>query len=284
MNRLKIFFILSFTLLTGFAKAQYLTGPNGVKYFFWRTYNRPQHANIGDLVFVEMMGKTDKDSLVMSSYVQGHSFQIFVPSPSYKGCFYEMLTLMGEGDSAEVSVVADSFFLRSMGSPMPDFITPGSKLKITIKMISIVTKLEYDQRMAEDAKNADADQNTNIQKYIADNKLQMIKTSSGLYYQFPLKGFARRASLGDSVTVHYTGYFLDEKVFDSSIPDDRPITFKVGSEAIIKGWSEALQLMSIRDKILVIIPYQLAYGEKGGGVIPPYTPLIFEIELLDIKK
>ena len=232
---------------------------------------------------MELTGKTDKDSIVISSYVQGQQFQIFVPKPTYEGCFYEMLTLMGEGDSAEVSVVADSFFLKSMGNELPDFITPGSKLRITIKMVSVVTRKEYDERMVEEAKHADEFQMASIEKYIADNNLQMKKTSSGMYYQFPLKGFARRAALGDSVMVHYTGYFLDGKIFDSSIPRNEPFTFKVGTEHIIQGWNEALQLMSIRDRILIILPYQLAYGEKGGGLIPPFTPLIFEIELLNIK-
>ncbi len=111
----------------------------------------------------------------------------------------------------------------------------------------------------------------------------MTKTASGLYYQFPLKGFAKRVQPNDNVVVHYTGYFLDGKVFDSSIPRDQPFRFTVGAGNIIKGWDEALQLMSIRDRILIIDPYSLAYGEKGGSTIPPFTPLIFEIELLNIE-
>jgi len=263
--------------------AQYVSGPNGVKYFFWRNFNRPLHAKVGDVVFIDMIGKTDRDSIVISSYLQGGSFQIPVPPPTYKGCFYEMLTLMGEGDSAEVAVVADSLFEKSFGSALPDFITPGSIFKLTIKMVSIITKDEYDKRMAEEMKYADENQKEDIQKYIADHHLQMTKTESGMYYQFPLKGFARRVVPGDTVTVHYTGYFLDGKIFDSSIQRDQPFTFVVGTNAIIKGWNEALQLMCLRDRMLIILPYQLAYGEKGSGSIPPYSPLIFEIELLNIK-
>ncbi len=281
--RLRLCLLLTLVLLGGIAEAQYLTGPNGVKYFFWRSNNHPQRARIGDLVFMDFVGKTDRDSTVMSSYFQGEPFQIFVPKPTYKGCFFEMFTMMGEGDSVEVLVNSDSLFANSLGSELPFFIAPGSNFKITLKLVSIVTKEEYNLRMAEEAKHAQEIQTADIQKYIAKNNLQMTKTASGMYYQFPLKGFARRVKPGDNVYVHYTGYFLDGKVFDSSIPRNQPFSFKVGSGAVIKGWDEALQLMSIRDRLLIIVPYDLAYGEKGGSSIPPFTPLIFEIELLNIE-
>ena len=282
MIRSKIFLLLILSLISFAAEAQYLTGPNGVKYFYWRQSINKQTANIGDLVFMELVGKTDKDSIVMSSYFQGEAFQIFVPKPTYNGCFYEMFTMMSEGDSAEVSVVADSLFEKSLGSSLPSFITKGSKFRITLKLVSIVTKAEYERRIAEDAKRAPEIQAADIKKYISENNLQMQETPSGLYYQFALKGPARRVKVGDTVMVHYTGYFLDGREFDSSIPRNQPYTFIVGTGSVIKGWDEALQLMSIRDRLMVIIPYQLAYGEKGGSLIPPMTPLIFEIELLNI--
>jgi peptidylprolyl isomerase len=283
MNRYK-FLLLSFLLfIGGFANAQYLTGPNGVKYFFWRQFGTAQRANIGDLVFVELVGKTEKDSVIMSSYVQGQAFQIFVPKPTYKGCFFEMLTLMGEKDSAEVSVVADSLFLRTFGNEMPPFIRKGSKIRITVKMVSIVTKAEYDKRMIDEVKYANEIQEEDIQKYIKENNLQMTRTPTGLYYMFPLKSFANRVKPGDEVLVHYTGYFLDGKIFDSSIPRNQAFAFTVGSGAVIKGWDEALQMMSLGDKIKIILPYQLAYGASGSSTIPANTPLVFDIELLEIR-
>ncbi len=282
MNRYVLFLILLFTFTGEIANAQYLTGAHGVKYFYWSTKGHPQRARVGDLVFITVVGKTDKDSVVMSSYFQGEPFQIFVPEPTYRGCFYEMFTMLGEGDSAEVSVVADSFFVHSMGSTLPNFITKGSKFRVTLKLISIVTKEEYDLRMIEESKHAPENQAAEIARYISDNQLQMSKTESGLYYQFALKGFARRVKPGDTVFVHYTGYLLDGTTFDSTIPRNQPFVFIVGTGSVIKGWDEALQLMSIRDRLMVIIPYQMAYGEKGGSTIPPFTPLVFEIELLNI--
>jgi FKBP-type peptidyl-prolyl cis-trans isomerase FkpA len=281
MFRFLFLLCLSFTVIGG--NAQYLTGPNGVQYFFWKSDGGRDRAAIGDMVLMDMVGKTDRDSVVISSYVQGGPFQIFVPKPYYRGCFFELFTMMGERDSAEVQVVADSFFLQSMGSPLPYFITPGSKLRITLKLNTIITKAEYDKRMADEAKHAPEIQEGEIQRYISENNLQMTKTESGLYYQFPLKGAARRVVAGDTVIIHYSGYFLDGRMFDSSVDRNQPYVFVVGTGSVIPGMDEAVRLMNVKDRLLAIVPYQLAYGEKGGSTIPPVTPLIFEIELLDIR-
>ncbi len=82
--------------------------------------------------------------------------------------------------------------------------------------------------------------------------------------------------------VHYEGKLLDGKVFDSSYQRGEPIVLSVNG--VIKGWTEALQLMQTGDKWKLYIPYNLAYGERGaGGDIPPYATLIFDIELLSIE-
>ena len=86
-----------------------------------------------------------------------------------------------------------------------------------------------------------------------------------------------------NVKVHYTGMFLDGKVFDSSVQRGETIDF--GLNQVIKGWTEGVQLMPEGSKYKFYIPSQLAYGERGaGGVIPPNADLIFEIELIMINK
>jgi len=85
------------------------------------------------------------------------------------------------------------------------------------------------------------------------------------------------------VTTHYHGTFLDGNIFDSSVQRGQPASFPVNG--VIAGWTEALQLMEVGSKWRLFIPYHLAYGEHGHGqAIPPYTTLVFEVELLEIKK
>jgi FKBP-type peptidyl-prolyl cis-trans isomerase len=110
-----------------------------------------------------------------------------------------------------------------------------------------------------------------------------VKTSSGLKYIVNKKGAGPTPKAGQTVKVHYTGKFLDGKVFDSSIPRGEPFSFPVGMGNVIKGWDEAILAMSKGEKRILIIPPQLAYGEGGMGPIPPNATLIFEVELVDFQ-
>lgn len=97
-------------------------------------------------------------------------------------------------------------------------------------------------------------------------------------------GTGAQAEAGKTVSVHYTGKFQDGKVFDSSISRGEPITFPLGQGRVIKGWDEGIVLMKVGDKAQLIIPPELAYGERGaGGVIPPNATLVFDVELVAVK-
>jgi peptidyl-prolyl cis-trans isomerase A (cyclophilin A) len=108
-------------------------------------------------------------------------------------------------------------------------------------------------------------------------------TSSGLRYFVLQEGTGAKPKATSNVKVHYTGQFLDGKVFDSSVQRGEPIDF--GLNQVIPGWSEGVQLMSVGAKYKFYIPYHLAYGERGyPGAIPPKSNLIFEVELIKINS
>jgi FKBP-type peptidyl-prolyl cis-trans isomerase len=108
-------------------------------------------------------------------------------------------------------------------------------------------------------------------------------TASGMQYKVITAGKGKSPKATDQVTVHYTGKLIDGTVFDSSEPRGEPTTF--GVNQVIAGWTEALQLMKEGDKWLIFIPDNLAYGEAGagGGAIPPYATLIFEVQLIKVN-
>ena len=89
---------------------------------------------------------------------------------------------------------------------------------------------------------------------------------------------------GDNVTVHYVGTFQDGRVFDSSLDRNTPFTFTIGVGGVIRGWDEGLLGMKVGGKRLLVIAPDYAYGPQGSGPIPPDSTLIFEVELLDVKK
>ena len=120
--------------------------------------------------------------------------------------------------------------------------------------------------------------------YLAENgaKEGVITTESGLQYEVIASGDGAKPTTADQVIVHYHGMLTDGTVFDSSVDRGQPATF--GVTQVIKGWTEALQLMSVGDKWKLTIPSGLAYGDQGaGGVIGPGSTLVFEVELIGIN-
>jgi FKBP-type peptidyl-prolyl cis-trans isomerase FklB len=107
-------------------------------------------------------------------------------------------------------------------------------------------------------------------------------TASGLQYEVITEGTGEHPSKTDSVTCHYRGTLLNGTPFDDSYSRGTPITFAL--RGVIAGWTEALQLMSVGSKYKLYVPYQLAYGASDYGPIPGGSALVFEVELLAIKK
>ncbi|MDQ3846406.1 MAG: FKBP-type peptidyl-prolyl cis-trans isomerase, partial [Bacteroidota bacterium] len=106
-------------------------------------------------------------------------------------------------------------------------------------------------------------------------------TPSGLQYEVVVQGSGAKPTINDTVVCHYAGRLIDGTEFDNSYKRGEPATFPVSG--VIKGWTEALQLMPVGSKYKLYIPYNLAYGTNEAGPIPPGSLLIFDVELLKIN-
>ncbi len=121
-------------------------------------------------------------------------------------------------------------------------------------------------------------------KYLAENaqKEGVVTTESGLQYKVIKEGTGAKPAVSDKVRVHYEGTLIDGTKFDSSYDRKEPAEF--GVTQVIRGWTEALQLMKEGSVYELCIPYELAYGERGSGSIKPYSTLNFKVELISIVK
>lgn len=121
------------------------------------------------------------------------------------------------------------------------------------------------------------------EKFLKENQNRpgVQHTASGLQYQVLTEGTGRKPKATDTVRCHYHGTLIDGTVFDSSYQRGEPCEF--GLNQVIRGWTEGVQLMSEGAKYRFFIPYNLAYGEQGAGSdIPPYSALIFDVELIKV--
>lgn len=122
------------------------------------------------------------------------------------------------------------------------------------------------------------------QQYLAELKSKpgIQSTPEGVLYEVLTATEGRNPTASDEVKVHYAGYLIDGTKFDSSYDRGEPIVLNLNR--VIAGWTIAVPMMSVGSKYKLYIPYELGYGERGSGRIPPYSTLIFEIELLDIIR
>lgn len=119
-----------------------------------------------------------------------------------------------------------------------------------------------------------------IIEFLADSNQDAVRTRSGIYITKHIVGTGDSIKWGDPIKVHYKGYFMDGKEFDSSIKRGEPISFRVGS--MVAGWNEALPYLNVGGKATFVIPSHMGYGKRGfPGFVGPDRILLFDIEVLD---
>jgi FKBP-type peptidyl-prolyl cis-trans isomerase FkpA len=271
-------------------------------------YNIVSHKG-GDLIkegdFVSLNGiiKTEGDSVLNSTYESGRPAYLLLPKPQFKGDLPSALALLSEGDSVIVKLNADTIAKKG-GQPKP----PGFKGKYfvySLKIEKVIAKVKgepdsvFQKKITAFIKTntdaAKAAEPGKIQGYITAQKLTATKSASGLQTVVTTPGDGIKPNPGDTVVANYVGKFFNGKVFDTSLQDVAtkskiaqpgrpyaPLRVALGAHGVIPGLDEGLSAVSKGEKATFVIPSALAYGEQGGGPIPPSTPLVFDIEVVSI--
>ncbi|MND55162.1 putative FKBP-type peptidyl-prolyl cis-trans isomerase [compost metagenome] len=241
----------------------------------------------GDYVKFHMIYKTDKDSILQSTYKLKQPAEVIVriDTMADKSQVMEALTLLAKGDSATFRIGSDLLFKGAPASVQrPPFLASKRFLCYTIKVIDVKTPQQMEAEAKAAAAKRKVEEDKSISDYAKANNLQLSTTPSGLRYQITSKGNGVNAKAGDTINVHYTGKLLSGKKFDSSYDRNQPIEFMLGKNMVIAGWDEGLQLLKKGEKAVFVIPSGLAYGERAMGAdIPANSILVFDVELVDIK-
>ncbi len=262
----------------------YEISDEGLKYKFFEQTKEGDFPQIGDLVKLQMYYQIN-DSIIYDTRNNEEPVRFQITESQYEGDIYSALRMMRPGDSASFILSADSFFITSAGmKELPPFAKAGQELTFFIKMHEMQTKAAFEEEQKQQQMQNQAREMEMLKQYVEQNNITTEPKLSGLYYIVLEEGNGEPPVEGQAVTVHYTGTFLDGTVFDSSKEADKPFTFKYKVDPVIPGWVEALGYMNPGTKVKLIIPSQIAYGPQGyPGRIPPFTTLVFEVELLSVE-
>ncbi len=186
----------------------------------------------------------------------------------------EGVSLMHEGEKATLILP----YALAYGDKGYMGIPPYSNLVFDVELLDILSK---EEQLAAIERIA----NENLDKYLKDKGIKKsCKQPSGLVYCKTQDGTGGHPKAGSKVTVHYVGRLLDGTVFESSLERGAPLNLVLGTGRGLKGFEEGVMMMQKGEKATLVLPFNLAYGDRQIGIIPPFSPLVFDVELIDIEN
>ncbi len=236
-------------------------------------------------VAVNICYRTVTDSIFFQAFRQ---FQL--TEPHYEGSIDECFMMLSQGDSATFYIKAQPFFAQTLETELPKFIQPDDYMRIDIRMVEVKQVEDFNREIEafmswiEDFGDYEK---VIIKQYLDGQKLTVQPTESGLYIVPQIQTARTPVEVGDTVTIHYEGRFLNGKIFDSTRKRNEAFQYVYGQKwQVIPGIDEAVGKMHEGEKSMLIVPSHLAFGEQGNssGVIPAFTSVVFELEIVEVKK
>lgn len=280
-----VFGALSLLLFSCSDPSGYRKTSSGLEYLFFTENPKNLKAQPEDIMELDMVYRTESDSVLFDSReIIGSPFRMKMkPGLPEIATIDEGLGMMHLGDSARFVVDAETFFIVTQGREVPAGIVPGSKLIFDVKMKNIFNMDTYRAKKNETFASSAEEEEAMLKQYLQVSNITVEPRTSGLYFAEETKGSGKKPEAGKKIVIHYTGTYINGQVFDSSLERNEPFEFTFGGAEVIPGLEEGISYMKEGGKATLIIPSPLAYGDKQVNKIPPYSTLIFYVELLEVK-
>ena len=289
-------FVLIFLFSVSCKKGKEMKTESGFKYILYTESKGPK-AQIGDYITMDMVYRNNKDSILFDSRLNGSPIRFRLEKIPFKGSFEDGITYLAANDSATFFVPADSlynFLYTERGaektSQEETAFIPGSLLKFEIKLLKIQSEADAEEEMNVEFSRMEKQERVDLAHYIDAKKISVPPDDSGYYLIINETGKGAAIDSGKIITVEYEGRFLNDSVFDGTKKAGRPYRFLSGADHVILGWELAMKDLHEGDKFTLLVPSKLAYGEEGlqdpqNGtfLVPPYTPLVFDINIISVE-
>jgi FKBP-type peptidyl-prolyl cis-trans isomerase FkpA len=275
--------------------------PGGVKYTVLKKGDGVAVAT-GQFLVMDILLRDSKDSVWFNTADSDYPAVLAAPDQSMvkDGGEFGVFKTLTKGDCVTFKVSANTVFTKTRQRPVPDGVDTASLFTYVVNLKDVWNEEQIQKFQAEISRESQRKQMAKdsvlIQNYIKENNLETKRTPSGIHYVVLKEGKGELAAPEKVASIHYAGFSLDGKIFDTSLAavakannfnnggrnEPYPVTVKRGQ--VIQGWHDMIQMMNKGMKVRAIIPSHLAYGPQGNGpVIPPNAILIFDMELTDIK-
>ena len=256
---------------------------SGLYYKFYVKNTDSIQPKEGDILTLRLAYRL-KDSTLYDG--KGAPSQIQLKKSDYKGDIFEGLKMMHVGDSATFIVNADSFFIRTVGSQQrPPFVDSNSVLYIDVKLLKAQSQAQIEKETKARNEMLKNKEIVDLKNYISTNKITTAPTSSGLYFIETKKGNGKSPVKGEMVKLNITIKLLDGKPLFSTKDQGKPVEIEYGKPFDNAGVDEAIGMLKAGGAAKLIVPSKIGYGEQGRGeVIAPFTPLLYDIELVSIQS
>lgn len=281
-----LLFLFAGTLLVSCDKATYKKSKGGMPYQLFKGNDTQQIKN-GNFIKIQFTQKIN-DSVYFTTVGSFPQYKQVDSSQVTPYDISELWTSLKVGDSVVATQMMDTFIKRDPTRVPPQF-KRGDKIMTFVKILAIF-KSDSAARIDYEKTNKDwmEGETKTIQKYLDDKKIITQKTPSGVFVEMITPGTGNLIDSGKYISAKYLGYTLAGKKFDGNIDSTfghtDPLSFIVGTGAMIKGFDDGVKMMRLGSKAKIYIPSILAWGgNPSSPIIKPYENVIFEIEIVDIK-
>jgi FKBP-type peptidyl-prolyl cis-trans isomerase len=246
----------------------------------------------GDYVTFDMVYKTEDDSILFDSRQNQSPFRIQLENIPFKGSLEEGLTCISEGDSATFFISADSLlkYVIRKEEASATLLKPGTKALFDIRLHRVQSQADALKEIAQKAAERQEAELKSIRGFLEREKYTALPDSNGLYI-IGSEPSGKNILDGDTVSVYYTGKYLNGIPFETKSKPGDPLQFVMGAGHVIPGWEIAFKSLHEHSRVTLVIPSSLAYGRdglfnpsQGNYIVPPYTPLTYDIEVVRVKR
>ena len=248
---------------------------------------KPKEGSILTMNIKWRMVINKKDSALQ---ITPSHFEIDVKKPEFKGDVYEALGMLHKGDSATFIINARDFYTKTAKYPqLPAGVDSTTMLYFDVKLLSAETMEERQKAEMDKAEKFKSEEPGKLQAYLAKNKVTVAPSDSGVYIIIQNPGSGRNIQKTDFVKINLTVSSIEGKKVFSTLDRNQPITFEYGQPFDTKGFDEAIGKMKKGTKATVVVPSKMGFGAKGrkdqtgADIITPYSPVVYDIEVLDLK-